>query len=132
MSSDTTNTSTNTSTNASTNTSTVKFNTRYNDSRYNDSIYNFSRYSYGSTSKTKENVVTKLDESDFPSLKPTENSTLINEAYTKKNTTILNFLAAAKKVPEEEEEQQTQADEIDMISLNDDVFKRHSDEEDSD
>ena len=121
-SSSTTTTSTTTSTNAST----VKFNTRYNDSRYN-----FSRYSYGSTSKTKENVVTKLDESEFPSLKPTENSTLINEAYTKKNTTILNFLAAAKKVPEEEP-QQTQADEIDMISLNDDVFKRHSDEEDSD
>ena len=121
-SSSTTTTSTTTSTNAST----VKFNTRYNDSRYN-----FSRYSYGSTSKTKENVVTKLDESDFPSLKPTENSTLINEAYTKKNTTILNFLAAAKKVPEEEP-QQTQADEIDMISLNNDVFKRHSDEEDSD
>ena len=121
-SSSTTTTSTTTSTNAST----VKFNTRYNDSRYN-----FSRYSYGSTSKTKENVVTKLDESDFPSLKPTENSTLINEAYTKKNTTILNFLAAAKKVPEEEP-QQTQADEIDIISLNDDVFKRHSDEEDSD
>lgn len=127
-----TNTSTNASTNASTNTSTVKFNTRYNDSRYNFSRYNNdSRYSYGSTSKTKENVVTKLDESDFPSLKPTENSTLINEAYTKKNTTILNFLAAAKKVPEEEP-QQTQADEIDIISLNDDVFKRHSDEEDSD
>jgi hypothetical protein len=113
-------------TSTSTNASTVKFNTRYNDSRYN-----FSRYSYGSTSKTKENVVTKLDESDFPSLKPTENSTLINEAYTKKNSTILNFLAAAKKVPEEQPEQ-TQADEIDMISLNDDVFKRHSDEEDSD
>jgi hypothetical protein len=112
------------------NASTVKFNTRYNDSKYN-----FSRYSYGSTSKTKE-VEKKLDESDFPSLKPpslnpTENSTLINEAYTKKNTSILNFLAAAKKVPEEEP-QQTQADEIDTISLNDDVFKRHSDEEESD
>lgn len=106
---------------------TFKFNNNNNNNKNKESQY------YESTFKRKENTEKekKLDENDFPSLKPaTEKTMLINEKYTKKNTNILNFLAAAKKVPEQEPEQeQQQADEVDIISLNDDVFRRHYDEE---
>ena len=119
------------------------YNTRYSETKYS-SIQNTTSASSSTSSNTKTKKSNVLDESEFPPLKKAEklqpnvneNSTLINENYTKKNTsTILNFLEAAKKVynPEEEhvqEHEQSQDEhEMNVITLNEDVFRRHYDED---
>ena len=119
------------------------YNTRYSETKYS-SIQNTTSASSSTSSNTKTKKSNVLDESEFPPLKKAEklqpnvneNSTLINENYTKKNTsTILNFLEAAKKVynPEEEhvqEHEQSQDEhEMNVITLNEDVFRTHYDED---
>jgi hypothetical protein len=121
----------------------MNFNTnKYYNTRYSETKYTSIQNSTNTNTNTKKSNV--LDESEFPPLKKVsaapaqvnENSTLINEAYTKNNkSTILNFLEAAKKVynPEEEQVQENEhpqdADEMNVITLNEDAFRRHYDED---
>jgi hypothetical protein len=122
------------------------YNTRYSETKYtsiqNTTSTNTNTTNTNTISSTKTKKSNVLDESEFPPLKKAqvnENSTLINESYTKNNTsTILNFLEAAKKVynseeyqdqDQEHEQSQDAADEMNVVILNEDAFRRHYDED---